>query len=248
MHPHPSHGKCIKEMGAVELSWIQPLYCLLDIAIITLVNPSELDLLIDTVEDRYFRIRKDSKQNQISSTSQSQVRKIAQIIKHPDLEYQEIDGKAYNDYVIFKLDIPFIFNDDVQSACLPPSKEYLGLGSSEEQCFTSGWGRTQSGSFQKPDVCQYVRIPTVSTAVCKSFYGSSITDAMICGGYIGVGEKSPCSGDSGGPFVCNNGGKAVIAGVVSWGPRVCELPVPHAYARVTHVLDWIKSHMVSYSQ
>ena len=59
MHPHPSHGKCIKEMGAVELSWIQPLYCLLDIAIITLVNLSELDLLIDTVEDRYFRIRKD---------------------------------------------------------------------------------------------------------------------------------------------------------------------------------------------
>ena len=69
---------------------------------------------------------------------------------------------------------------------------------------------------------------------------------MICAGYPGVGGKDACQGDSGGPFVCNNGGKAVIAGVVSWGPRVCELPVPHAYARVTHVLDWIKSHMVSY--
>ena len=59
MHPHPSHGKCIKELGAVELSWIQPLYCLPHIAIITLVNPSELDLLPDTVEDRFVRIRKD---------------------------------------------------------------------------------------------------------------------------------------------------------------------------------------------
>ena len=59
MHPHPSHGKCIKELGAVELSWIQPLYCLQHIAHITLVNPSELDLLPDTVEDRFVRIRQD---------------------------------------------------------------------------------------------------------------------------------------------------------------------------------------------
>ena len=62
MHLDLSHGKWLvewngKEAGVVELSWIQPLYCLLDIAIITLVNPSELDLLIDTVEDRYFRRR-----------------------------------------------------------------------------------------------------------------------------------------------------------------------------------------------
>ena len=59
MHRHPSHGKCIKELGAVELSWIQPLYCLQHIAHISLMNGSELDLLKDTVEDRYFRIRKD---------------------------------------------------------------------------------------------------------------------------------------------------------------------------------------------
>ena len=38
---------------------------------------------------------------------------------------------------------------------------------------------------------------------------------MICG-YSGEGGKGICSEDSGGPFVCNNGGKAIIAGVVSW--------------------------------
>ena len=71
---------------------------------------------------------------------------------------------------------------------------------------------------------------------------------MICGGYVGVGGKSPCAGDSGGPLVCTNGGKAVIAGVVSWGPTKCEEAIPHAYARVTHVLNWIKSHMVIYGK
>ena len=92
---------------------------------------SELDLLIDTVEDRYCRSRKDFNQNQISSTFQSQIRKIAQIIENNDLPFnsQTFD----NDYVIFKLDSPLNFNDEVQAACLPPSKEYHGLDSAEEQ-------------------------------------------------------------------------------------------------------------------
>ena len=59
MHPHLSHGKCLKKEGAVELSWIQPLYCLQHIVHLALVNPSELGLLNERVEDRYFRIKKD---------------------------------------------------------------------------------------------------------------------------------------------------------------------------------------------
>ena len=67
---------------------------------------------------------------------------------------------------------------------------------------------------------------------------------MICG-YSGEGGKGICSEDSGGPFVCNNGGKAIIAGVVSWDEG-CALPnYPGVYARTTHVLNWIKSQMVS---
>ena len=58
MHPHLSHGKYLKKKGAVELSWIRPLYCPQLIAILRLVNGSELDLLKKAVEDRYFRIRK----------------------------------------------------------------------------------------------------------------------------------------------------------------------------------------------
>ena len=40
---------------------------------------------------------------------------------------------------------------------------------------------------------------------------------MMCAGYRGVGGKDACQGDSGGPLVSNNGGNAIIAGVVSWG-------------------------------
>ena len=39
--------------------------------------------------------------------------------------------------------------------------------------------------------------------VCRETeYGGSITDDMICAGYLGKGIKDACQGDSGGPLVC----------------------------------------------
>ena len=104
---------------------------------------------------------------------------------------------------------------------------------------------------QAPDTCQYVQQPAISNDDCDSayyFFPSLTTDSMICAGYPGVGGKGSCKGDSGGPLVCNNAGKAVLAGVVSFGLPNCEGPFPRIFARVTHVLDWIKSHMVNYEK
>ena len=103
-----------------------------------------------------------------------------------------------------------------------------------------------------PIKCQYVRVPAISNTDCERYYDwwedvDEITDAMICAGYPGIGGKDACGGDSGGPFVCNSDGKAVLAGVVSWGEQ-CALPeYPGVYSRTTHVLNWIKANMVSYS-
>jgi hypothetical protein len=58
MHGILSHGKfTAKELDVGELSWILGLYCLQHIAPFTLMDPSELDLLKKTLEDRYFRSR-----------------------------------------------------------------------------------------------------------------------------------------------------------------------------------------------
>ena len=52
------------------------------------------------------------------------------------------------------------------------------------------------------------------------------------------------SQNSGGPLVCNSNGKAVLTGVTSGGYGCAKPRYPGVYARVTHVLDWIKSNMV----
>ena len=60
MHLDLFHGKWhgMKAI-VVELSWIQPLYCLQHTVDFPSENPSELDLLKNSVEDRYFGSRKD---------------------------------------------------------------------------------------------------------------------------------------------------------------------------------------------
>jgi len=187
------------------------------------------------------QVGKSIRAGSIKEGSGGQVKSIAQVIDNTDLPFNSQTFE--NDFVIIKLDSALILNNDVQPACLPPSNTYLGLGSTEEQCFTSGWGVLQPGDFSTPDMLQFVQVPAISNAACNNAYGGSIKQSMICAGYPGEGGKDACQGDSGGPLVCNKDGKAIIAGVVSWGYS-CALPeYPGVYARTTHVLDWIESQM-----
>ena len=66
-------------------------------------------------------------------------------IWNTDNGFQYNDQTLDNDFIILKLGSPLIFNKDVRPACLPSSKDYLGLDSTEDRCFTSGWGTLESG-------------------------------------------------------------------------------------------------------
>ena len=59
--------------------------------------------------------------------------------------------------------------------------------------------------------------------------------------------RAHCSGDSGGPFMCEQNGKFVLHGIVSWsykpGPRPGKCAVgkyPTVYAKVLSQMDFIK--------
>ena len=71
------------------------------------------------------------------------MRHIARIVSNPDLPFnaETLD----NDWEILKLTSKLELNSDVFPACLPSSSDYLSPASSEEDCFTSGWGTLMSG-------------------------------------------------------------------------------------------------------
>ena len=75
----------------------------------------------------------------------TKVKDIHHIILNTDEGFKYNDQTKDNDFVILKLGSPLILNEDVQPACLPSSKDFLGLNSTEDRCFTSGWGTLESG-------------------------------------------------------------------------------------------------------
>ena len=156
-----------------------------------------------------------------------------------------------NDYVILKLISSLTFNDDVYPACLPDPS--FAPDTTGQTCFVSGWGAL---SFEgpSPETLQWVAIPLITNEECYeefAHYDTSgfgmMPESTICAELPGT-PGSICFGDSGGPLVCEGGdsrssGNAVITGIPSWVVN-CTAELLHVYARVTTVLDWIKSNMV----
>jgi len=95
-------------------------------------------------------------------------------------------------------------------------------------------------------VLRQVVVPVLTQTQCSqpSFYGSYVTDNMLCAGYVD-GGKDACRGDSGGPLVCrdvDDRRRWTLHGVVSFGSGCAQPRKPGVYTRVTKFVDWIQRH------
>ena len=72
----------------------------------------------------------------------SKVRQVSNVISNSDMPY----NFPRNDWSILKLSAPLELNADVFPACLPSSSDYLSTSSTEDRCFTSGWGTLSPGT------------------------------------------------------------------------------------------------------
>uniref|UniRef100_A0A8C2XX75 Peptidase S1 domain-containing protein n=1 Tax=Capra hircus TaxID=9925 RepID=A0A8C2XX75_CAPHI len=154
----------------------------------------------------------------------------------PVFEHPQWDLRAVrNDVALLKLAAPARLSAAVAPVCLPSAETSFPAGS---LCTVTGWGKTRYNgeSFDTPDKLQQATLPILSNADCKEFWGSKITDVMICAGASGI---SSCMGDSGGPLVCQKDGAWTLAGIVSWGSSRCSPFLPGVYARVTKFIPWI---------
>lgn len=60
---------------------------------------------------------------------------------------------------------------------------------------------------------------------------------MLCSGYLNVGGRDQCQGDTGSPLLHNN----VIVGIRSWGIGCADPYFPGVNARVSVASNWIEA-------
>lgn len=165
------------------------------------------------------------------------IHRVRRIIVHPDYDPVEID----HDVGLVELEIP---------STLSPVAVYTGTGDLSGVTGTIlGWGATTSSGRRYSDILRQVQVPIVSNATCdevfaahRSYTDGTITDTMLCAGYL-EGGRDACLGDSGGPLFIDDGGVRKLAGVISWGEGCATPDYYGVYARLSRLADFIGQHV-----
>ncbi|KAJ3656403.1 hypothetical protein Zmor_015483 [Zophobas morio] len=102
-----------------------------------------------------------------------------------------------------------------------------------------GWGQTSDSQAGPEDRLNYVEMITLSNEECKIYYGSQITDSMIC--VAGQNIEGICTGDSGSPLVYFLDSRhPIVIGIATFHSGVsCEGIEPSGYTRTFPYIDWI---------
>ncbi|XP_073821451.1 seminase-like [Musca autumnalis] len=132
------------------------------------------------------------------------------------------------DVAMLKLTTP-LRGENVQTIGLYSGNLKIG-----QQVEISGWGRT-SESGEISNQLRTIRVPVIAKSQCSNQYAKyiSLTKNMFCAGV--PGDKDACSGDSGGPVMCN--GK--ICGIVSFGVGCARQGLPGVYTKIKEVRPFI---------
>ncbi|XP_053637796.2 neurotrypsin isoform X2 [Cherax quadricarinatus] len=159
-------------------------------------------------------------------------------VKHI-FEYPDYDPETFeHDLALLKLPREVPYNKYIRSACLPGRATPPPARS---KCVIAGWGKKNEAHIFGSDVLNYARVPIVTRSACQRSYPEfPISKNQICAGYI-KGSSDTCSGDSGGPLMCEDEHKVwTVHGVTSFGEG-CGIHGKYGvYTKVANYLPWIK--------
>ncbi|KAG6460006.1 trypsin, alkaline A [Manduca sexta] len=152
---------------------------------------------------------------------------------HPNFNRRTLD----NDIAIMRTTSNIAFNNAAQPARIAGANYNVG---DNQVVWAAGWGAIRSGG-PSSEQLRHVQVWTVNQATCRSRYasiGRSVTDNMLCSGWLDVGGRDQCQGDSGGPLYHNG----VVVGVCSWGEECALARFPGVNARVSRFANWIRNN------
>ncbi|KAM8795041.1 transmembrane protease serine 9 [Eudromia elegans] len=165
---------------------------------------------------------------------------VTRVIQHPLFNPVILDF----DVALLELARPLVFNKYIQPVCLPLAVQKFPVG---KKCVISGWGDTQEGNGTQPESLQKASVGIIDQETCNLLYNFSLTDRMICAGFL-EGKVDSCQGDSGGPLACEETpGVFYLAGIVSWGIGCAQPKKPGVYSRVSKFKAWILETMAESS-
>jgi len=84
------------------------------------------------------------------------------------------------------------------------------------------------------DSLRYARVPIVNQTACRNLLGKTVTDRMLCAGYL-KGGTDACQMDSGGPLSV----REQLVGIVSWGVGCALADKPGVYSRLDALHPWL---------
>ncbi|KAJ8380917.1 hypothetical protein SKAU_G00016950 [Synaphobranchus kaupii] len=168
-----------------------------------------------------------------SEKAYRQIRKVKRSVPHPCYDSDSKD----HDLMLIKLDKAAKKTTAVWPIPLPPPIQNVSAGMG---CTVAGWGVTKNGG-KMSDVLLSANVTVIDRALCnsKDYYNLNpiITKDMLCVGSKDQRRADTCTGDSGGPLLC----EGVLRGVTSFG-TLCGLKTkPGVYAALTKKqTEWIR--------
>lgn len=175
-----------------------------------------------------YSILAGSRDRTVASCPTCEFRQVLTVSRHPDFSNNPSAGYP-NDVAVLFFD-PISTNENIQYAdmALPGDGTFV-----DEECTIIGWGRTTPGG-ALPSMLHYGALTGMSTSECLAVWGSSrIYTGHLCTQSTVI---SPCTGDNGGPVICN--GK--FAGANSWGDSQCGPANPSVNIRISYYRTWIE--------
>ncbi len=156
-------------------------------------------------------------------------------------------GNLFNDIALIRVNgyVDYARNPHISPVCLPDRL----LDFSGQRCQTTGWGKDafSQGSYQQ--VLKEVEVPVIHNRQCEAMLRQTrlgpdfvLHPGFMCAG--GEEGKDACTGDGGGPLVCEVGGLWQLAGIVSWGVGCGERDVPGVYVKVSQYESWIQQQLL----